>query len=348
MSKKQFDSNMLVNPKIDRKGMKFYSVDDEPFSVEGMWRDGDRYYRMPKDVAMTVSEGVGSNCENTAGGRVRFVTDSPYVAIHAELAGLYQFTSMAFTGTCGLDVYEDGVYRGTVRPSVETLAETVEEIFYFSDRRMRTVTVNMPLYCATRELVIGLDGGSRVEAPAPYSVAHPVVYYGSSITNGACASRPGMSYEAILSRRLDIDHHNLGFGGLAKGEREMAEYIAGLEMSAFVLDYDHNAPNPEHLENTHEAFFRIIREKHPDLPILMISGPRLRQSDEKEERKAVIKRTYDRAVLSGDKNVYLLFGDSFFPGVEGDFTADGTHPTDLGFWCMANAIEPTLRKMLGK
>ena len=346
MSKKQFDPNMLVNPRIEREGMKFYSIDDEPFRIYGVWRDGDRYSRIPRHTAEGVSVGVGESSSNTAGGRVRFTTDSPYVAIHARLADLYQFTSMAFTGTCGLDVYDGTSYVGTVRPSVETMSETLEEIFYLRGKGQHTVTVNLPLYCATCELFIGLDGSASLCAPEEYKYERPVVFYGSSITNGACASRPGMTYEAIMARELDFNHHNLGFGGLAKGEAAMAEYIASLDMSAFVLDYDYNAPNPAHLAETHERFFRTVRAAHPKTPILLVTGPRFKYSADREERKAIIKATYDRAVSDGDSNVYILFGDSFFGDVAGDFTSDGTHPTDLGFWCMAHAMAPTLKKML--
>jgi len=346
MGRKEFDSNMLVNPKIDREGMRFYNIDEAPFKIYGVWREGERYIRMSPDAARAVSAGVYESHINTSGGRVRFTTDSPYVAIHAKLSDLYQFTAMAFTGTCGLDVYSENEFLGTVRPSVEKMAEIVEEIFYFPTKGSHTVTLNMPLYCGVNEIYIGLDGSSALCEAPEYKVEKPVVFYGSSITNGAVASRPGMTYESMLSRRLDINYHNLGFGGLAMGEVAMAEYIASLEMSAFVLDYDHNAPNPEYLAKTHERFFKIVREKNPELPILMISGPRIKANADREARKDIIRQTYNNAVAAGDKNVYILMGDSFFSEVGVDYTADGTHPTDLGFWLMAKGIAPTLEKML--
>ena len=346
MSKKQFDPNMIVNQNIQRDGIRFYNADESPFLIYGVWRDGDRYYRMSQSAADLVSEGIASSTDTTAGGRVRFTTDSPYVALHVSLDKIYQYTGMPFTATCGLDVYDGTEYLGTVRPDVDTKSETVEGIFYFAARGMHTVTVNMPLYCAVREIFVGLDGSSVLAAPAPYKYEKPVVFYGSSITNGACASRPGMTYESIMARRLDFNHHNLGFGGLAKGEMAMADYIAGLEMSAFVLDYDYNAPNPEHLAATHEPFFKRIRASHPDIPILLVSGPRIGKGAGRDARKAVIKATYDNAVAAGDKNVYILYGDSFFGNIGRDFTVDGTHPTDLGFWKMAESIAPTLKAML--
>ena len=348
MSVKQFDPNMILNQNIQRSGIRFYNADEPCFKIYGVWRDGDRYYRMSQSAADLVSEGISSSADTTAGGRVRFATDSPYVALHVELDKLYQYTGMAYTGTCGLDLYDGNEYLGTLRPDVDTKSNTVEGIVYFPERGSHTVTVNLPLYCAVRDIFIGLDGAATVAPAAPYKHEKPIVFYGSSITNGACASRPGLTYESLMARELDFNHHNLGFGGLAKGEMAMANYIAGLEMSAFVLDYDHNAPSPEHLLATHEPFFKRIRESHPDIPILLISGPRLKNNADREARKAAIRRTYDNAVAAGDKNVYILYGDSFFDEIGWNFTVDGTHPTDLGFWFMAKGVAPTIKAMLSE
>ena len=122
-----------------------------------------------------------------------------------------------------------------------------EDVLDYSERKMRSFVINFPLYTDVCELYLGLEESAKVEAAPDYEIKVPVVYYGSSITQGGCASRPGTSYQAIISRRLNCDYVNLGFSGNAKGEPAIAEYIAGLEMSVFVYDYDHNAPNPEHL-----------------------------------------------------------------------------------------------------
>ena len=129
-----------------------------------------------------------------------------------------------------------------------------------------------PAYVRDLCLELGLDTGAAIR-PAPSYPNKKVVFYGSSITQGACASRPGNSYEAMVARRFGFDYVNLGFSGNAKGEDTMAAYIAGLDMDVFVYDYDHNAPTLEHLAKTHEPFFNIIREKRPDLPVVMISRP---------------------------------------------------------------------------
>ena len=133
----------------------------------------------------------------------------------------------------------------------------------FDDRKEREITINFPLFTEVCELYIGLQKGCKLEPASEYTHQKPVVYYGSSITNGGCASRPGNTYQAVISRMLDCDFVNLGFNGNAKGEQEIADYIKGLDMSVFVYDYDHNAPTPEHLLDTHEKMFKAIK-KDPD------------------------------------------------------------------------------------
>src|SRR5690606_269350 len=99
-----------------------------------------------------------------------------------------------------------------------------------------------------------------------------LVVYGTSITQGGCASRPGMAYPSILARRLGIETLNLGFSGNGRGEPEVAHILAQLEnVSCFILDYESNVPVAEDLRTTLTAFIPILRERHPDVPIIVIS-----------------------------------------------------------------------------
>jgi chemotaxis signal transduction protein len=196
--------------------------------------------------------------------------------------------------------------------------------------------------------------GASIEEAAPYRVTTPVVYYGSSITQGACASRPGTCYQNIITRRLDCDYVNLGFSGSARAEPEIAEYIAGLTMSLFVYDYDHNAPNPEHLEKTHYAGYKRFREKQPTTPIIMASKPDwdlvndFSDPETNEKRMKIIENTYLRAKAEGDENVYFINGfTDFYPeDLRGDCTVDGCHPNDLGYHYMAKAFAKIIKDLI--
>ena len=149
-----------------------------------------------------------------------------------------------------------------------------------------------------------------------------------------------------MSRKLDFDHINLGFSGSGKAEQEIADYIAGLPMSVFVYDYDHNAPDLAHLEATHERMFKTIRQKNPDLPILILSRPKYRLSQVETQRLAIIRKTYENAVSAGDACVWFVEGPALMAMAENEGTVDGTHPNDLGFASMARCLEPVFENIL--
>ena len=352
----KIDPNFKVDTKIEKEDIRFYNARQEPFKVYGLIYENGRFRRLPEEVAVRAQEdfkqynGIHRLHDCEAGGRVRFVTDSPYIAIHAKMPFVGIMNHFALTGSAGFDMYVDvddePRYVKTFVPSGLKSNDFYESLHDFVNDEMREVTIHFPPYSSVSDLYIGLKEGATVtEAPA-YRIEKPIVYYGSSITQGGCASRPGNVYSNIISRRLDADQINLGFSGNAKGEPTMAEYIAGLEMSAFVYDYDHNAFNPEHLRKTHEPFFKTVREKHPDIPVVMCSRPKIYLTDEEIERRDIVRQTYENALARGDKNVYFLDGNDLMALCGNEGTVDGEHPTDFGFYSMAKAIGDVLEKVL--
>lgn len=332
--------------------VKYYDPTQKPFSVYGLIVPDDtetRYCRIPTAVAETVSETVKVLYRNTSGGRIRFRTNARHVHVKAVFPGVVSFGHFAQSGATGFSVYveRDGaeIFAGLLTVDRQTQLEGSVDL---QTDEMKTVTVYMPLYNDVEQVLIGLDETAQVLPDSGYAYEKPVVFYGSSITQGGCASRPGSDYAAILSRRLRFDYINLGFSGGAKGERAIADYIASLPMQAFVLDYDHNAPTPEFLAQTHEPFFRVIREANPLLPVVLVSKPDHDRNADNRARFAVIRKTYENALRRGDKNVYLLDGSTFFADAAAfnDPTVDRVHPTDLGFYLMACAMEPTLKTIL--
>ena len=212
---------------------------------------------------------------------------------------------------------------------------------------MTDYVLNLPLYNDVSHLQIGVREGSRFETPKKYANEQPVVFYGSSITQGGCASRPGNCYQNFLSRELNLDYVNLGFSGSGRAEDIMIEYLSGLEMSVFVSDYDHNAPNAEYLAATHEKLYRGIRAKHPNIPYVMITRPDCRDSSSATDRRRVVMKTYETALSEGDRNVYFLDGATIFAGDEYDAcTVDGTHPNDLGFYRFFKALLPIFEEII--
>lgn len=342
----------FTHTELDGFDLVFCDVKNEPFSVSGLF-GGDGFRRLPPLTG--VCEGVNILSRNTAGGKVRFSTNSPYVAIYAEIGEACHMGHMTLAGSCGFDLYrlEDGEERfvsafipptGIVHGhehfhSIKRISDTYTE--------MTSYTLYMPLYNGVNTLHIGLAPESRVEKGADFMSDKPIVYYGSSITQGGCASRPGNAYPALITHKLNVDHVNLGFSGSAIGETAMAQYIGAMQKSAFVYDYDYNAPTLQHLADTHEAFFKELRRAAPLLPVIMISAPSIAPSEHWSQRRDVIKRTYENAVAAGDKNVYFLDGGHIFDGLFADCsTVDGVHPNDLGFARMAEKLLPIVKKAL--
>ena len=344
----EIDKNLLVDVNLKKEGTKFYNIESEPFEIYGLPYKNElgEFLRMPPEISKTVSDGVHWLCRNCAGGRVRFTTNSKYIGICAKFKIVEKMPHFAFAGSAGFDMYiDDGgkqKYVKSFMPQTDIVDTLVSDVTLPGDEH--TYTINFPLYSSLLEVLIVLDENATLSAPRPYKHLKPVVFYGSSITQGGCASRPGNCYQAMLSEKYDFDYINLGFSGNAKGEKEMAEYIAGLDMSIFVYDYDHNSPSVEHLKATHESMFKIIRESHPDLPIICMARPYPIDN----RRRKIINDTVENAKAKGDCNVYFI--DTAVEidkmGLADSITVDGCHPNDLGFYCMSKVLEPYFEKLL--
>ncbi len=351
----EIDKNLAVCTEIDEPDVHLYDVRKAPFEVYGLYqyREEPEFKRMPDAVAEKVSAGVRSLYRHTAGGRVRFATDSQYIAIDAKMTDICRISHFSMTGSASFDLFLDdpvtGIssFAGLFSPPFQ-IVDGFRSKVKFKTRRMRYFTLNFPSYSGVTDLSIGLQKDATLEKGLPYLDLLPVVYYGSSITQGGCSSRPGNIYQNIISRNLKLDYINLGFSGSALAEDEMIRYLSGLSMSAFVSDYDHNAPNAEHLRNTHEKLYRAIRQKHPNIPYIMLSRPDFdRRPQESMDRREVILTTFRKARKEGDNNVYFIDGETLFSGPWREMcTVDFCHPNDLGFALMADKIGDVLKKAL--
>ena len=347
------DKNFIIQT-IEGRDAVFHNAKDDPFQIYGAYMEDtydEPYRRLPHLEG--VNGGVNWLSYNTAGIRVRFTTDSPFIAIRVLIDGACHMGHMTLTGSCGFDMYEFNngreKYLKTFVPwtGITDGRDSFECFADLSQKKMRSLTLNFPLYNRVKKLEIGIAPDAIIKKGADYKDIAPIVYYGSSITQGGCASRPGNSYEALISHEINVDHINLGFSGACVAEPEMAEYIASLPMSAFVYDYDYNAPDAEYLEETHEPFFKLIRKTYPNLPIIILSAPYPAEEGNDRTRRDIIKRTYENALANGDRNVYFIDGGSIF---DGDFrdscTVDGVHPNDAGFFRMASSVLAVIKKAL--
>ena len=334
----KIDKNFVIHATIEKEGLSFYNALSAPFVINGLMYDGERFHRIPWDVSKQVSERVDMLNDKTAGGRIRFRTDSREIAIIVKYKEVCKCSHWAFAGTIGFDLYADNVYVNTYLPGTKIVDELESKLKVGDDARMREIVINFPLYSSVCEVLIGLETGARIDAPTPYVNEKPVVYYGSSITQGGCCSRPGTCYQGHITREFNIDYINLGWAGAAKAEDAMIDYVKGLDMSMFVYDYDHNASEIEDLIRTHEKMFMAVRGEHPDIPIIIMSRPKTNRTEDDQTRLEIIKGTYERAKARGDELVYFLDGDDLTALCGNEGTVDNCHPTDFGFASMAHAL----------
>ena len=354
------DTNLAVNHTGYPKNAVFRNCLNSYFEIRGLAnpKETKKLCRVSEKIFPLMSDSLRRLSKYTAGGRIRFKTNSPYIIIEVELMSeLCLLQHMPATGTASVDVFtgssKNCKFRQTIICQNQLKYGNICNLKTEDNGILEDITLNLPLYNGVNNLYIGLKEGSIIEAPLPYAIDKPVVYYGSSITQGGCASRPSNSYSSIVSRWLDCDHVNLGFSGNGFGEFFMAEYIAGLDMSACVIDAfnikeEKHEKELERIKTVHEPFFKTIRTRHPDLPIIIISSPYvIPDKPEHEEYRTIIKQTYDNAVKAGDRNTYYIDGKKVYGSKDIDAcTVDGTHPNDFGFMRMAETIYPVLKKAL--
>ena len=355
----QIDKNFSSEP-VDENGFLFRDARLEPFEIEGLpWleENGGEYYRVPRSFTTNeVSEGVLILANHTAGVTVRFRSDSPEIMVRAEYHNIADFNHMPRTGSKGFDSYmrlpgaKEYVFSSNVRPDCSE--NTCAVCGLNPEKLLCDWIIDFPLYSGVKKVEIGLKSGSKIEPPAPRKIKDPILFYGSSITQGGCASRPGNCFSTLLCRKLDAPQINLGFSGNGRGEIAVANAIGKLKLSAFVLDYDHNAPTVEHLRETHEPFFKAVREAQPDLPVIMLSRCDYPNYDREKiasanERREIIRQTYRNAVDAGDRKVWFIDGECLFGRDDRDAcTVDNCHPNDIGFYRMYQNILPTLKTAL--
>lgn len=322
-----------------------YTIPCEKFDLYGVYYDEDlhQFVRMDNCIAKKVSAGVGNLSTHTSGGRIRFCTNSSTIGISVTYPSLNRMSHMPLTGSCGFSLVEKvgDIYKtvSVFRPTPEEKNSYTGEV-QIENKGTHEYIMFFPLYNGVSELKIYLDSSATLYEPEKYRDIAPILYYGASIDQGGCASRPDCSYTAMLSKWNNIDFINLGFSGNCKGEPLMAEYLTGIDCSLFFMAYDGNAPSVEYLKETHFPFYQMYRTVKKDVPIVFMSVPCFDNFKNAEERRNVLHQSFLKARELGDDNVYFIDGETIFSEKDREIcTVEGIHPNDLGFYRIAKAIE---------
>lgn len=334
--------------------MQWIDFPDDRFVVNGLpwWQETrPQLIRLPERYRERVRPPVWSLAQAPSGARIRFATDASALGIRAHFPDLGHMNNMPRTGRLGIDLWVDGEYR---RPFFPTGDEHDFEAVCFEghEPRRREICLYLGLYGPVQVRAVGLSEGARIDPPQPFARELPVAYYGSSITQGGCASRAGMSYQAIVSRRLNLDFVNLGFSGNGRGEPELAEAMAEIDACCYVLDWCQNCASLEELEERYDPFIGIIRARRPETPIICITAIFSTSEVLSAEARQPAMREIIRAAVrarqaAGDVYLHLVEGCDLLGPDDRDGLVDQTHPSDLGFVSMANGLEPVLRRVLG-
>lgn len=310
------------------------------------WEDTESTYdRLPAKARETVRPAVWSLSHDTAGMCVYFVTDARSVKIRWTLRKDHlALPHMPATGVSGIDLYartDDGrwIFRQNGRP----LAVSNEASFAVTPQT--ECMLYLPLYNGVKAIEVGIDPGQTLSIPVESVHKHnkPVVFYGTSITQGGCASRPGMACTAIVQRQLDVPVVNLGFSGNGKMEPEMADLLAELDPAVYVLDCIWNM-SPEMVAERVGPFVRRLRQAHPHMPILLAEDSSVSNTTP-TQKGAILRTIYKKLKSNGITNLHFLSNRDML-GEDGDGTVDGVHPNDVGMMRQAAIFRKSLAAIL--
>jgi lysophospholipase L1-like esterase len=323
---------------------------------QGWTANAHPYDRLPARAKRIVRRPVWQLAHDSAGMCVRFVSDSPQIFARWTVR-MPRFTMdhMADTGISGIDLYarDDSAWRWVGTGRVRQMPTNESKLVEHAPPGPHEYMLYLPLYNGIDSLEIGVSPEfSMSRAPRYPQSRRPIVFYGTSITQGGCASRPGMAYPAILGRRLGCPTINLGFSGNGRMDLELAGLLAEIDASVYVLDCGANMTE-EMLRKRTVPFIRKLHRARPETPIVLIDDAVYQdmwfnavRRAEYETKIAVTREAFETLQAEGVGNLYHVESLHLI-GDDGEGTVDGVHLTDLGFIRMADALEPLLRSLAG-
>ena len=339
------------NPNLDWYDVTKWGIEGRilPDQDRKLWFD-----RLPSSAEGKVTDAVWNLSRDSAGMMARFKTSSSAISVHYKVRkSQLGMPHMPATGVSGIDLYardNDGKWKW-VQVTKPATQEVQTEIIQGLEPGVREYAAYLPLYNGIEFLKIGVEKGASFEGLAPRG--KPIVFYGTSITHGACASRPGMVHTNILGRKLDMPIVNLGFSGNGRMDQAVGEYLVQLDAAVFVIDCLPNM-QPADVTAKCEPLVKQLRAAKPDTPIVLVEDrrftndwitPKKRQFH--TDNHAALRKAYDSLVAQGIEKLFYIHGDSLY-GDDTEGATDASHANDLGFMRQADVFEPVLRKALSK
>lgn len=328
-------------------------VNYHSFKVNGKAEEIDsKYHRVDTIKYNDLSSNIKKLYTNSAGLFITFKTDAKDIYAKWCVTNSKPRLNLTPIANKGLDIYiKNSVNQWQYAGSKGTLKECDEvKLLTDLDGTLKEFIVYLPLYDEVKSLEIGVDSSNFIEEiDNPFT--KKILIYGSSIVHGASASRPGMAYPAILSRKTGYNFINLGISGSAKMEKEVVDMLANFEADMFILDCVPNS-SPEQIKERTSYLVKSIRSKHPNVPILMIPSivREISYFNQQWKNKMHLQNAYWKSEFNalkdeGVSNLYYLDSNTLI-GEDHEGTVDGTHPNDLGFMRMVDKILPKVISIL--
>lgn len=310
--------------------------------------------RLPAAARGKVTSNVWNLSRDSAGMMARFKTDATSIHVHYKVTKeRLGMAHMPATGVSGVDLYarnDAGEWRWVqcTRPDRQ---EMRVEIIKGLAHGWREYALYLPLYNGIESLAIGVPPGARFEGLPPRP--KPIVFYGTSITHGASASRPGMVHTAILGRRFDWPVVNLGFSGNGRMDQEVGDYLAQIDAAVYVIDCLPNM-NPAQVREKCVPLVQQLRAARPETPIVLVEDRRYtndwitpQKKKFHDDNHAALREAYATLQKAGVKNLHYIPGDALY-GTDTEGATDASHASDLGFMRQAEAMAPVIRAALRK
>lgn len=355
-----FDKNMSIR-QVQAKALRWYDAKDKMFGAFGSDALAEYgFYRMTqaeRDYIRPVNDGEAWLGEHSAGIGLQFETDSAQLFVHVKNRSKFDMTNMTLTGQTGVDlyVYDEGLKRYRLHEVARGGFGDSEYEFslgHYTDlpKQKRKYLMYLPLYMSVLELKIGLDEDVAV-APTHFENKERICVYGTSITQGCSASRPGMAYTNILSRRLNREVLNFGFSGSAFMEEEMGEILGKRRMDLLIVDAEPNAGCDDRMKRNAEKFLDAFFRNNPSCPVVLYSRM-LFALDTYDTNRVAMREFYKeflknlaRKYRKKGKKVYFADGSKALGDEYTEWTADGVHPDDVGMTYLADSYEKTIKRV---
>ncbi|MEI6050169.1 MAG: SGNH/GDSL hydrolase family protein [Bacteroidota bacterium] len=343
--------NALCQVQAVKDTLKYY--DGQSFTIIGKFHTEKNYARFPREYENKIRKDVWDLGQNSAGISIRFCTNASQIVVRWTVMEDNIMDHMAFTGIKGIDLYAfvNGSWKyvntGRVKGKNNDFTLVKSDVGIY-----REYLLNLPLYDGVESLSIGVNSSADITQPKEnyLIVKKPVVYYGSSIAQGGCASRPGMAFTNILSRAIDRSFINMGFSGSGTFDLPVGEAMCETDASLYAIDCNPNTQT-ELIYDRAIELVKLLKKKRPEVPVLLVEAfyyenGFVKQEESGNEKKNIeLQRAFKTLKESGIKELYYKKGDGLI-GYDHEGTVDGVHPNDLGMMRIAESLKPAIQKII--